>query len=434
MEIDADEDVPSSISEVLSSSKDALLEAAETITALRLENEAITLRYAGALVDFRRSNTDLTNLKSSISPSTSPSRTPVTSQKQDVESAREILELKHSVEKQQRLCAASEEGLARAKRKAVEDGDLITKLQSEISELMELRVGTQKRLDMQVASNVNLVRDAELRNSESIISSSREEFLEAERRRLSAEILELSSKLQVVHSERVRETELSRNNAEKLRAEVIAQKKENSGVNERCKLLQEEICSIQKHRQKERDDAAAENKHLMELISMHKEELKDVETETNRYKKLLDTLALDKLGHNTAHVANGSNRALDSHAEALLKDLQKTLDQKLSQLNRQKVEMEEREGAERRLQIAFENEAREAEIAKRYARQMEDEKRVGDEENRNLRKKIRGLEEKILLAGNIYVTSPRNNNNDMAAATPSPRDGGRRSKRHSLTR
>jgi len=275
---------------------------------------------------------------------------------------REILGLKQDVETQQRLRAASEDNLARAKRKSVEDARTIAGLNTEISKLLEIRMETQRRLNHQLQLNENIERAAERAKSEIKIASARTEFLEKERQRLSAENLEASSKLSMVHSMRVRENELSRDERSKLREELLEATKRQSAAEARCNLLQEAIQSMQKHRQKERDNWAAERKHLTDLTVLHKEELIDAEKETKRYKNLVDTVAREKI----TTVANANDtvevKGINSDGtEAFLKD------------------------RVRRLQIIVEKEARNVEMSRRKILQLENEKYTDEkEESRNL--------------------------------------------------
>jgi len=232
------------------------------------------------------------------------------------ETARETLKLKRLIVRQKRARATIEFNLERANRKTAEDGNTIAELQTELSELMESHVRTRRRLDAQVQSNMNLVRERD-----------------------------------------------------ELRKAITRKDEECSAADERCKLFHDGIRSMEKHRQKEREMAAEEIKRLEDLVSLQKEELKDAETETSRYKKLLDTFASEKLVMDAVSVGSGNTRGV------MMEDW-------------------ERLNKERRAQINFEMEARNVEIARQRILELEEEGAKKEEENRTLRGRICDLEGK----------------------------------------
>lgn len=379
--------------------------AVRTIYELRKEKESVWLQCESALSAMRGENAKLreryTSLNTSGACNEAAAAAATTAGGASVEEKMAVLsnemeELKLAHERLQRQNDSTEEIHAKQLRKAADDAMVIKKLRTQVSELLEYRADVDSRLTSEECRTLKLSRESHMNAAISAGTKSRITFLDGERARLTAEVLEARSQLQVVAATHA-------STVKTLNASMAALRKQLAGklrlvdVNEKnVEVLQRKLVSLQEMHEKQREDAVAECKKLVDLVSMHREEARDANAEVVRYKELIDTVTSSKL--ELSH-ARGSQKSLDVHAEALLKDLQCTIEAKIGQLEEQREALDRTQRENSRIQMDHENLMRELTEAQRLAHNNGERNKALEKENEVLSRKVKTLQDRILLAG-----------------------------------
>lgn len=388
----------------MDNARDVLKQAMHTISALRIEKEDIALQFETALSNMREENAKLRKRFSALESHELSTTEAAKNSMEDMKNSEDklhilkedITELRLAHERLQRQNRGSEEALAKKIRKSAEDAALIQKLRSQVSELLKYRMDTESKLSTEEALTFKLTRDVQMNSAESVGIQNRCEFLEKERVRMSGEREEARSQLEVhasTHSATIKT----------LNANIVALRKQLATMTMRAdthqksvELLQKKMAEVQRQHEKERADALAETKNLNDLVAMHKEELKDTNAEVKRYKALLDTITSSNMQLATNRAA--PQKSLDAHAEALLKDVQTTLEEKIGQLEQQRILLDRTLEENSKIQIDHENLMRELNEAQMSCEHAFNRNNALNEENQELSKKVRSLEDRILLA------------------------------------
>ncbi len=408
METDAAPVKDASLTEVMVNTRNAMESAMATIALLRSEKERVTLTYQSVVAALRVENANLrrgeniSDMEVSTANDDDSVKAAEIRAKVEAEMVEKMSATNLTLEKTKLRVAEMETALTGAKRKAADDAMVIQRLQTQVNELLTMRVNTEATIAENEKTAIELARDAAMNAAEKATVAKRSKFLENERTRLSAELVEVRSKLQVAAAEREAALKSSADSMRTLREELMKERQRGDQFAKEITLCRDEIVALQKARDKERGDALIESKHLNELIALHKEEVKDAEKEAKRYKDLLSTVAVDKLeGYGRPDM-----KTLDAHAEVLLKELQKSLEMKLDQIEAQRRLVDEAQDNERQMLLSFEHQARECEEAKRMNQSLMAEKSVLETENTELRRKVNRLEERILMAGGFMPNTP----------------------------
>ena len=411
MEVDTTEPVKdASLAEVLVNTRNAMKTALSTIARLRHDNESAIVKFQSLIASLREENANLRSGKGINDEVTKAIRAKI-----EMEMSEKHNALKLDLENTRKEVVVTKQSLLERTQKATDHGETIIRLQSQINELnatrgtMEVQIAQQNRKYEELEGNAAVEKSRVVEKCK---------VLESERNRLSAELDELKMKLHDVIQNHARAIQSSSNTLRNVRSELEQERLRGDEFAKEVGLCREEIEALQKSRDKERGDALVESRHLNEIIALHKEEVQDAEKETQRYKDLLRTIAVDKM----EGYGKPDKKALDAHAELLLNDIQKSLEVKLNQIEAKRRLVDEAQDTDRRLLLSYEQKSRECEEAKRMNHELLTGKEVMENENLKLKRKVTRLEERILLAGGLMINNaPETPNRRFTTAPNSTR-------------
>ncbi len=170
--------------------------------------------------------------------------------------------------------------------------------------------------------------------------------------------------------------------------------------------------------------ALDEAKRMKDIVQMHMEAAEDAEARAKKYKDLLETVTSNN--KELMQKRPPPRKSLDAAAEALLKDMQNTLDRKLSDLALQREELEKAQESERTIASEFQALARETEGSKRIRDQALARVAATEKENAELKKRVATLEERILMAASPHPSMGTPALSDYGGNRTTPRMASRR--------
>lgn len=299
--------------------------------------------------------------------------------------------------------AAVQDSLSRRDRQAAEDAATIQRLRAQIADFTQLKLTSEARLVNESTLNMRLTRDSKESETDATLRANRIQFLDAERTRLSHELAEARSQLEIANSThsaalRTANTRISELSEELTASKVIAKQSADEVVS-----LGRQISEIQSERERARMDSLRETTKLSKLVEMHRDAAKDAEIQVSEYKELLATMAFDKKTEASRPRPTGR---LDEHAEVVLKNMQDALARRAEDLQEQSRALDKAKKAELKIATSHERLARELRQTKQNMQITKSKAELLEKELVERNNKIDTLERRLVLMGGHQASSP----------------------------
>lgn len=308
----------------------------------------------------------------------------------------ELAELRLSHARLEREKLDGETALVSKMKQSADDGSLIQGLRAQVTELLQARAVASAGMAAQSAAGAKLLRDAGEQAAVAAGAAKRVEFLEGERVRLSAAVAEARAQHEIAAGEAAARAQATEASARGVREELEGARKRADKLAGQVSGLTATVESLQKQRDQSRDSALEEVKKMKDIMDARIEAANDAEARAEKYKRLLQTVS-----DNNRHMvptAVPTRQSLDDAAEALLRDMQATLDQKLADLAEQRCELEHARVERVKLASEFQGLVRAASEARTERDEAIALGEAATSKVAELKKRVSELEERIILA------------------------------------